>query len=266
MLLIDRLESKLGRFAIPGIIQAIAVLQIFAFVIFVFLPTDARQPYQDFLMLKRDLVLQGQVWRLFTYIFIPSSSVLVAVIGGMFMMWTGRGLEEAWGSFRVNLYIIGGLFSIAIGAIVFGYEPNLEIMGSRGGSVWLYLSVLFGFAMIYPNEEVLLFFILPVKIKWLALFSAGILVLAMVSDPEVLIPTFFALLNFGIAFGPDFIKGRMHTAKVASRKSKFEEATAGAAFFHQCKICGKTEVDDRTLSFRVTDDGDEICSTCRKLG
>jgi len=110
MPLIDRLEARLGRFAIPGLLQAIAILQLFTLLIFMFLSVEARKPYEDFLLLKPDLIVQGQLWRLFTYVFIPNSSLFFAVIGAMFMMWLGRGLDEAWGAFRVNLPGFGGHF------------------------------------------------------------------------------------------------------------------------------------------------------------
>lgn len=262
---LDRLEARLGRFAIPGLLTAIAVLQIFAFVILTTLPKEAQQAYLSFLMLKPDLVLQGEVWRLISYIFIPDRSLFVVLIGAMFMMWVGRGLEEAWGIFRVNLYVIGGIVSLAAGSLIFGFDPQLEIMSSRGSAIWLYLTALFAFATLFPNEEVLLFFILPVKVKWLALFSAALVGLAIIEDPFAIIVALFALLNYGVAFVPGFVKGQMHQARVASRRAQFEQAaTPAAAYFHKCKVCGKTDVDDPKLDFRVTDAGDEICSTCRK--
>jgi hypothetical protein len=257
MRLLDRLESRFGRLAIPGLIQAIAVLQLFTLVIFMVLPLESRQPYEDLLRLHPRLVMEGQVWRLISYVFIPSSNVFFAFIAAMFMMWLGRGLEAAWGAFRVNLYIFGGMFSLALGALLFGYEASFA---------WLFLGVLFAFASIYPNEEILLFFVLPVKIKWVALFSAATLILSIISAPIFLIPALFALLNFGIVFGPAFVKSRIHSAKVANRRARFEGAAAPETYFHQCKVCGKTEVDDPKLDFRVTDSGDEICSNCRKLG
>lgn len=256
MPLIDRLESRLGRFAIPGLIQAIAILQLFTLLIFMVLSQEARQPYEQFLMLQPDLVMKGQVWRLFTYVFIPSGSLFFAVIGAMFMMWLGRGLDEAWGAFRVNLYVLGGMVSLGLGAMVFGYQAN---------AMWLYLTALFAFASIYPNEEIMLFFILPVKIKWVALFTAVMLALSVISSPAFFIPVFFALLNYFITFGPGFIKGRIQSARVADRRARFSQAASQAAFFHQCKVCGKTDVDNPSLEFRVNDDGDEICSGCRKL-
>lgn len=255
MRLIDRLESRLGRFAIPGLLQAIAILQLFTLVIFMVLPAEARLPYENFLTLKPALVMQGQVWRLFTYVFIPSSNLFFAMIGALFMMWLGRGLDAAWGAFRVNLYVLGGMVSLGLGALIFGYEAN---------AMWLYLTALFAFASVYPNEEILLFFILPVKIKWVAIFTAVMLGLGVVGNPWTIVPVFFALLNYAVTFGPGFFKGRLRSAKVSSRRARFQEASEAAAFFHQCKVCGKTDVDDPKLDFRVTEEGDEICSGCRK--
>ncbi len=258
MPLLDKLESRLGRFAIPGLLQGIAILQLFTLLIFMFLSVEARDPYEQFLMLKPEGVLRGELWRLFTYAFIPSSSLFAAIVGAMFMMWLGKGLEEAWGAFRVNLYVLGGMLSLALGSVFFGYEAN---------AMWLYLMALFAFATLFPNEEILLFFILPVKIKWVAIFTAAMLGLSVISTPLLIVPIAFALLNYFITFGPSFVKGQLHAVKVSNRRAAYEQASrSDAAFFHQCKVCGKTEVDDPTLDFRVNDNGDEICSACRKLG
>lgn len=254
--LLDKLETRFGRFAVPGCVQLIATLQLVALVVFALLPPDTRQPYEDFLTLHPARVLEGQVWRLLTFTVIPASNLFFAVITALFLMWLGRGLDEAWGAFRVNLYVLGGMLAIALGTLLFGYTAD---------GYWLQLSLLFAFATIYPNEEILLFFVLPVKIKWVAFFSAGMLGLMVLSSPVALIPIFFALLNYALVFAPAFLRGRMHAARIAGRRARFDQAAVGAAeFFHQCQRCGKTEVDDPSLNFRVTDAGDEICSACRR--
>ena len=250
---LDQFEARLGRFAIPGLVQLIATLQLIVLVVFMLLPPEARQPYEDFLRLDPGLVWQGQVWRLATFVVIPVSNVFFAVITALFMMWLGRGLDEAWGAFRVNFYVFGGMAAIAAGALIFGYRVD---------AAWLYLGLLFAFATIYPNEEILLFFVLPVKIKWVAVFSAAMLGLMVLANPGAVIPVFFAVLNYLVVFGPGFVRGRLHAVRVADRRARFEQA--GADFFHQCKLCGKTELDDPALSFRVNDDGDEVCSVCRR--
>lgn len=257
MPLLDKLESRFGRFAIPGLVQFVAGLQLLTFVIFNMLSPEARAPYIDYLRLDADRILHGQVWRLVTYIFLPGTlNFLFALIGAMFLMWLGRGLELAWGAFRLNLYFIGGMISVAAGALLFGFEES---------SLYLFQSLLLAFAMIYPNEEILLFFIIPVKIKWIAWLAVVMMVLAVLAAPIVIIPILFAQANFLITFGPSIVRERLHFAKVAERRTRFEEMTSmGGAFFHQCTKCSKTEVDDPTLDFRVNDAGDEICSNCRK--
>ena len=257
MRLLERLESSLGRFAIPGLVQFVAGLQLLTIVIFMMQPVEARGQYLEFLRLDGSRILHGEVWRLITYIFIPGTdSILFAVIGAMFLMWLGRGLEQAWGAFRLNLYFVGGMISVAIGSLIFGFDAS---------GMWLFQTLLLAFAMIYPNEEILLFMILPVKIKWIAWIDVALMVLTVLAEPVAIIPILFAHLNFLIVFAPDFVRERLHYAKVAERRTRFEEMTStGAAFFHQCTVCNKTEVDDPTLDFRVSDDGDEICSACRK--
>ena len=257
MRILDKLESYLGRFAIPGLVQFVAGLQLLTFVISMMLPLEARMHYQDFLRLDGARILHGEVWRLVTYIFVPGSdSVLFALFGAMFLMWLGRGLEQAWGPFRLNLYFIGGMLSVAIGSLICGFDES---------SLYLFQSLLLAFAVIYPNEEILLFMILPVKIKWIAWLDVAMMALAVLSAPVAIIPIFFSHLNFLIDFAPGFVRERMHLAKVAERRSRFDQMTSsGNPFFHQCTVCKKTEVDNPTLEFRVNDDGDEICSDCRK--
>jgi hypothetical protein len=131
--------------------------------------------------------------------------------------------------------------------------------------MWLFQTLLLAFAVIYPNEEILLFMIIPVKIKWIAWLDVALMTLSVLSAPVTIIPILFAHFNFLIVFAPGFVRERLHFAKVAERRTRFQEMTSnGAAFFHQCTVCQKTEVDDPTLDFRVSDDGEEVCSVCRK--
>jgi hypothetical protein len=139
------------------------------------------------------------------------------------------------------------------------------IFGYTATGLFLFQSLLMAFAVIYPNEEILLFFILPVKIKWIAWLNVAMTVLFVMGDPSSFWMVLFSYLNFFVTFGPGFIKERAHMAKVGNRRAQFQEASkSGAAFFHQCVVCGKTDVDDPTLEFRVNDSGDEVCSICRK--
>ena len=253
---VSRLESRLGRFAIPGLVQLLAGLQLLTLVLIYLSNDEGREAFIRFLELDPERFLRGEVWRAFSHIFLLRAfSPLWALIGAMFLMWLGRGLDEAWGAFRVNLYVIGGLIALTAGALLFGYS---------GGGLWLFQTLLFAFAVFYPNEEIMLFFVIPIKVKWLAILGAATLAFAVLGSPALFWQALFANLNFLVAFGPAFLKHSAQRAKVMERRNRFESAQAPAnSFFHQCRVCKKTELDDATLEFRVTDDGEEICQLCR---
>lgn len=256
MRFIDTLESKLGRFAIPGLVQVIALFQLGVLVLVLMMSKDSAQTYVDMLTLDMDRVMHGEVWRLVTHVFIPHRfNILWAVLGTLIMMWIGRGLEQAWTPFRVNLYILTWMVAVTAGNLLFGWPAE---------ALFLYQTLFFAFATFYPNEEIMVYFILPVKIKWLALIAAGMTLLGVMQEPSMLLPVLTGHLNYLLAFVPGFLKDGLQTAKVTDRRSRFQQASVPAdAFFHQCSVCKKTEIDGPKLEFRVLDNGDEICSGCR---
>ncbi len=87
-----------------------------------------------------------------------------------FLWFIGEGLERAWGPFRVTLYFIVGMIGTTIAAF-FG--------GSQFSNMMLFTTLFFAFAHFYPEEMIYVFFILPMKIKWLAWIYAGILLLRL---------------------------------------------------------------------------------------
>jgi hypothetical protein len=256
MPIISKLESKFGRFAIPGLVQIIAGFQLLVLFMVMVMSPEGAAAYLQFLELNPHRLMHGEVWRLFTHVFIPGNfSLIWALIGAMFMMWIGRGLEAAWGAFRVNLYVLGWMFAVTLGTLVFHWPAS---------GMFLFQTLLFAFATLFPNEEIYIYFILPVKMKWVAALSAGMTAFIVIGNPALLFPVLLAHLNFFVAFGPGFISERARMAQVASRRGKFESAQLPqGTFFHQCSVCKKTELDDAQLDFRVLDSGDEICSVCR---
>lgn len=256
MPIISKLESKYGRFAIPGLVQIIAGFQLLVLFMVMLMSPEGSAAYLQFLELNPHRVMRGEVWRLVTHVFIPGNfSLIWALIGALFMMWIGRGLEAAWGAFRVNLYILGWMLAVTVGALVFHWPAS---------GMFLFQTLLFAFATLYPNEEIYIYFILPVKMKWVAALSAGMTAFIVIGNPALLFPVLLAHLNYFVAFGPGFLSERARMAQVASRRGKFESAQLPqGTFFHQCSVCKKTELDDAHLDFRVLDSGEEICSVCR---
>lgn len=264
MPLISRLESKYGRFAIPGLVQIIALFQLLVVFMMLFMAKGGAAAYQGFLDLDPDRIMKGEVWRLVSHVFIPRSMSLIgALFGTMIMMWVGRTLEEAWGAFRLNLYVFGWMFVITVGMLLFDWHGPISAAGLPT-SLFLYQTLFFAFATMFPNEEISVFFILPIKVKWLAWLAAAGTAFTVMQVPSLLVPVLAAHLNYLVVFGPGFLNERARQAKVVARRSRFESAQLPqGAFFHQCSICKKTELDNPQLDFRVLDSGDEICSDCR---
>ncbi len=256
MPIISTLESKFGRFAIPGLVQIIALFQVMVLLMVLVMSKEGAAAYLMFLELNPERIMRGEVWRLITHVLVPGNFSLVwALIGALFMMWIGRGLEEVWGAFRVNLYIYGWMFAVTVGALVFHWAaPGL----------FLFQTLLFAFATIYPDEEIYIYFILPLKMKWVAFISAGMTAFLVMREPAMLFPVLVGHLNFLIVFSPSFLSERARMAQVAARRGRFESAQLPQdTFFHQCSACKRTEIDNPQLDFRVLDSGDEICGECR---
>jgi hypothetical protein len=256
MSLIVTLESKFSRFAIPGLVQIIGVLQLITFALMYVGPPDFKTTILSALLPTSDKVFSGQVWLLLSHVLVPSfSSAFACLCISSFTMWLGSVLEEAWGAFRVNLYVLWLVISLGFWATFFGFALS---------NYWLFNSLLFAVAVLIPNQEILLFFVIPMKLKWVAAMDAAAMFFMFLGSPVAIFLIVFANLNFLAVFGPHFVKEWMHMGKVAQRRSRFESAKAPeGTFFHQCSVCKKTDLDDSHLEFRVLDSGDEICSACR---
>lgn len=251
MSLLVTLEQKLGRFAIPNLVRFVATLQFLNWFLIKWNPSFFTK-----LAFVPALIWKGEFWRLVSYIALPGGQDIIWLLTIPFLWLINDGLEQAWGSFRLNLYVFFGMFCIAVGGLV-SPEP------STGWVLWA--TLLFAFAIYFPDQEILLFFILPIKIKWLALIgAAGVGFAFLGSDWSMRTHIVFSLLNFFITFTPGFVRQWKHRGEVMTRRQRFDSDTKReAAYFHKCNACGKTEIDDPALHFRVTASGDEICDHCR---
>ena len=141
-----------------------------------------------------------------------------------------------------------------------------EIAVVLGGLMAMAVGVLFAFASHFPNQEILFYFIIPLKIKWLAYFSGALMLLGFITAPGMRWEILFSLLNFLVAFGPGFVKSLRHRSEVTERRRRFEEAKAAEDHsLHRCVKCGRTDTQHPQLEFRVTAEGDDICMECRAV-
>lgn len=151
-------------------------------------------------------ILQRQVWRVFTFLFVPQADGLLALVLGLyFFYFVGRELENAWGSFRFNAYYwLGALGAAAAGVITGLLFPQLIFTGT---TYYLHLSLFLAFATLFPDMQVLLFFIIPVKVKYLGFFDAALLALALVFGGwEARIAIVFSMINYLLFFGGGILK------------------------------------------------------------
>ncbi|MGN0643092.1 MAG: hypothetical protein ACI4JJ_08080 [Huintestinicola sp.] len=151
-----------------------------------------------FLSFDRSLILQGQVWRAVTFLFIPPKASLIWIIFSLYIYYAiGSAVEKTWGSRDFNAYFFtGALLTIAAGFIT-GYAVN----------DFLYYSFFFAFAAIYGEAQFLLFFLIPVKAKWLAAFDAVyMLFILLTAHVSYKASVLAALLTFGLFFGGSFFR------------------------------------------------------------
>ncbi|HPZ64344.1 MAG: rhomboid family intramembrane serine protease [Dethiobacteria bacterium] len=191
---LNKLERRYGRYAVKNLMLYIIGLNA---LIFVWVQIDPAAYH--LLVLHPSLVLRGELWRLVTFIFIPPTfSPLWLIFTLYFYYLVGSGLEQAWGSFKFNVYYLVGMIATILAAFITGH-------GATG--VYLNLSLFFAFATLYPDFQVLLFFILPVKVKYLAWLNAAFLGYTLLFSPwPSKVAALASVLNYFIFFGEDIFR------------------------------------------------------------
>ena len=189
---ITKLERKYGRFCIPNLINILIGGQILVYAIELFV----NQYISFYLSLSRSALFAGQIWRLFTFVLVPFSGggPLSVVLGIYFTWFVGTALEKEWGDFRYTVYLLSGMLGTVLACL---------LTGVTGSTYCLSLSLLLAFAMLYPEVQVLLFFVIPVRVKYFGFFAAALWVLSFLGAP---LPQKLSLLlsmaNVWLFFGP----------------------------------------------------------------
>jgi hypothetical protein len=159
--------SKLKRLAIPNLMKYIVICMGAVFV----LDLVFSGRLSDYLVFSKTAIWQGEVWRLITFVFLPLNSSIIFIVFSLYFYWLiGSALEREWGEAKFNLFYLTGIVGTIVAGLITGYATNY----------YLNLSLFFAFAILFPNFELLLFFILPVKVKWLAYLDAAFFVYMLV--------------------------------------------------------------------------------------
>ncbi len=270
---LNKLERKIGRYAIPNLIVWMIGAYTIGFVLYTVSPGIL-----NLLTLSPYHILHGQIWRLFTWVLMPTESNLIfLLIMALFYYQLGTTLERTWGTFRFNVYIFSGMIFTVIGAFVLYaiyYVQNLSAITAMpalaanlssslgwGYSVnYINMSIFLAFAVMYPDMQVMLYFIIPIKMKWMAIVYGVLIVYNFVmSGWAGRISIVMSMLSF-IAFFLSTRNLKRYTPHEVHRRQKFKaqmrEPRPGSGITkHKCAVCGRTELDAPELEFR-------FCSKC----
>ena len=261
---LDKLERKIGRYAIPNLTVYLLAGYVIGYGIIYLMPNMI-----GWLTLEPALILRGQVWRIISWVLIPPTTNLISLFFLVLLYYSlGTALERTWGTFRYNVYIFSGILFTVIAVFIlygvfffmYGAEVSLSSIGLVSTN-YITMSIFLAFAAIYPDMEVMLYFVLPIKMKWMAIVYAAMALYYFITGGIVSrVAIAASLLNFVIFF----LSGRnmrRFGPREQARKAKFKKQSrphmtyAGGAR-HRCAVCGRTELDDPNLEFR-------FCSKCR---
>lgn len=258
MNLLNKMERKFGRYAIEHLTLYIIITYVVGYALSILAGNVL-----GLLTLEPHYILRGQVWRLLSWLLIPPGGLDIFTIIMLFFYYSiGTTLERTWGAFRYNLYIFGGVILTVIGAFVLyfilGSGTVFATYGEYFSTYYISMSIFLGFALSYPNQQVMLYFIIPIKIKWLAYLNVAMLIYNMYQSNWVgrsmiicslLNVIIYFLMSRNVkAISPKEIH-RKQTYKKAVHKSQVNITK------HKCAVCNRTEEDGEKLEFR-------FCSKC----
>lgn len=252
---VDRFLSRHPGFGIPNLMRYIVIGNA---VLFLLSMMDRSNMLMSYFYFNPALVLRGQIWRLVSFVFVPEAgSILSLVLLLYFEYFIGNTLERAWGSALFTAYFVCGMLL----TILYGFIAYLLGAVVWAGASYLSLSMFFVFATLWPDTRVLLFFVIPIKMKWLALVEAAFFIVNMI-QARTLLPI-VGIFNYFLFCGdalsqllrpllarirPQAVYYR-RTAKQNSRDSRTLPYT------YKCAVCGRTDAEHPELEFRY-------CSRC----
>ena len=209
------LERRLRRYSISNLMRYIVIGQGLVYILMYIWPSLGNTVY-SMITLSRAAILRGQIWRLVTFIFTPPmTNPMVALFALYFYYLIGTGLEARWGKVRFNLYYAVGMLCAVLACLITGYADN----------AYLNLSLFFGYAALFPNEEVLLFMLLPIKIKYLALVDVLIYLRAfIVGGASERVTIVLCLLNVILFLGGDLLSTLRRESQYWKTRYNFRKA------------------------------------------
>ncbi len=264
---VQRFCAAHPRFGIPNLMRVIVIGNVAVYVLMLLTQANDANAL-SFLTFNLNALLHGEVWRLVTFVFVPAySSPFALLISLYFYYWIGSTLERQWGTAKFNLYYFSGALLTVLGVVLASLITGNPYL-TAAGTGYVNLSMFFAFAFLFPDTTVLLFFILPVRMKWLAYLDGALFAFDIIKAigahnwAGVVLPI-VALLNFAVFIWPEVHYLKERAKYQNSRKTvQFRQAQQQQAkqaqqqgYRHKCAVCGRTDTDYPDLQFRY-------CSKC----
>ena len=258
---VNRFCARHPRFGISNLMRYIVIGTAAVFFLQMFTRDAAAL---NFLYFDLNSLLRGEIWRLVTFIFVPNTNrPLMLLIELYFYYWIGSTLERQWGTAKFNLYYFSGVLLTVIAVSVASLLSGSNMVIS--GTYYINLSMFLAFACLFPDVQVLLFFILPIKMKWLAiadvvLIGYDVITYAVHGMWSGVVQPLIALLNFAVFIYPEvhYLAERrryQQRAQTVNFKKAAREEKKEKGYIHKCAVCGRTDTDYPDLDFRY-------CSKC----
>ena len=268
------LNSKIDRFCWNhprfGIHRFMTFVVVGKVLVWLFCQMDTTGTLEYFLYFDPAMFLHGQVWRIVTFALLPDSySILWFAVTLYFYYFIGNSLEQAWGAGKFTIYYLSGMVLTALYALIYYWITGVRMLA---GTSYLNLSLFFAFATLWPEQRVLLFFFIPVKIKWLAwadaaLFAISVAQYVMAGQIGLALVPVVAMLNYLVFCGqwlfdffrPSAVRGkarqRVRTIQFKQAAQKVQKEQQAQGYTRKCAVCGRTDRDYPDLEFRY-------CSKC----
>ena len=250
---LDKFCAKHPGFGIPNLMKYVCIANV------VFWLIGAVNPVlMSYLTFNPRAILHGQVWRLITFALYPPQTGLLAFVAIYFYYLIGNVLEREWGTTQFTVYFFSGIIlTVLYGMLMYFVGYNISLTAE-----YVYLSMFFSFAVLFPDMQVLLFFIIPIKMKYLAWVDAALFVFSLFSNPfPVNLLPLVAIVNFLIFCGGDLLdripkKPSANTINFRKESARIRREQQANLYSHKCAVCGRTDRDHPELEFRY-------CSKCQ---
>ena len=250
---IDRFCAKHPRFGISNLAMYIAIGQAAVGILSLF---PGFSLLGVWLMFSRTAILHGEVWRLITFVFVPNdNNPFYLLLGCYVIFWTGQMLEREWGTAKFSLFYLGGVLWSILGGMLLG---TIDIY-------YIHLSFFLVIATMYSEMQVLFMFVLPIKMKWLALLDVALILLNAVEyGPVVILLALPSFVNYFIFTWPfwsmklGFVRRQADPQVINFKRAKRQaekKARETGGYMHKCAVCCITDEDDPGMEFRY-------CSKC----